>query len=169
VTQHVIPCGVFPSQYHRADRVARERAYPAARVSRSRAGWQKCSRSSWQVGGERPISHFSQKRREMGHPATPRRDVFRAERKAQEVIVSSRQDRERWSCLIRTESSSAPPSGSWVSKTCRALLGLDGSETRPHTTIRGPSPHGPDRGRGRPFPRGMTAVNSSRARRSLGE
>src|SRR5438552_8831650 len=52
-------------------------------------------RSLSRVGSERPIPHFSQKRREMGHPAyTPAR-CFRekhAEPKAQDVIVTSLQD-----------------------------------------------------------------------------
>src|SRR5207249_68983 len=52
-------------------------------------------RSLSRVGSERPISHFSQKRREMGHPGCTPARCFRekhAEPKAQGVIVSSLQD-----------------------------------------------------------------------------
>jgi len=51
-------------------------------------------RSLSRVGSERPISHFSQKRREMGHPGCTPARCFRekhAEPKPQGVIVSSLQ------------------------------------------------------------------------------
>src|SRR5439155_8460321 len=54
-------------------------------------------RSLSRVGSERPISHFSQKRREMGHPGCTPARCFRekhAEPKAQDVIVASLQDCE---------------------------------------------------------------------------
>jgi len=63
----------------------------ATRAVPPRVGLRSLSR----VGSERPISHFSQKRREMGHPGCTPARCFRekhAEPKPQEVIVSSLQD-----------------------------------------------------------------------------